>query len=202
MQMPLATLSRVLAVLVLLSLLIPRASASTITMSDLNDVVTMQTDNSSRISGVCSGESCTVTILAPTGTNGVTSGITQVFLENNGSHNISDQFCNGQGPNNCQILPNFFSPSSFVLTFDSDGEGGTLGNCPACTVVETGLVQSAGSITWSTLSGQVVDNIFLQSDVTEASAAPEPSSAMLMLAGIGLAIAYYKKSKPRRLRRY
>src|ERR1700730_8007019 len=121
MQMNLVALVKLLAVSVLLSVLIPGASASTITMFDLNDVVTMQTDNSTRISAVCSGESCTVTILAPTGTNSVTSGITQVFLENNGSHNISDQFCNGQGPNNCQILPNFFSPSSFVLTFDSDG---------------------------------------------------------------------------------
>jgi hypothetical protein len=178
----------------ILSFLLPIvASAGTITFTDTGGMVTFMAvtpDLPGRVTGSCIGESCTLTVGAPANTSSGTSSIVQVFLEPGGG--ISDIFCGGLGMQTCAFPNNNNNPTMFTLTFGSDTGAGFPGSCtpsPTC-VVETGMLQTAGTISWQTSTVIITDTIQFTS-AEETASVPEPSSAPLMLAGITmLAMAY------------
>lgn len=159
------------------------ASAGTVTFLDLTDNVTFG-DDSGRGSGNCGvGESCTVTLLAPTGaSSGNFSPIISFNWAEPGGTILSDTFAGS-------IIFNNQNPPFASIVFTSDVEGSSLGGActppnPSC-LAEDGTVQTAFSITWLNGAGAIVgtDTIKFQSDVSDA---PEP--AAFCLAAIGMAV--------------
>jgi hypothetical protein len=89
--------------------------------------------------------------------------------------------------------------SAFVLNFDSLADGTQI-SCTdpsltfGCTVVETGAVQTLGTIHWS--SGDD-DTIQFESDVEVAAAVPEPASALLLATACAILLPYTRRRRHR-----
>jgi hypothetical protein len=162
------------------------AEADTIVFHDLTDTVTV--DGSSRLAPVapavfeCVGELCTVRLNAPTGYLFKSSTLPVLYrIAESPGGTVSDRFLHGA----------FLAGSNFVqFTFSSDVLEPGIEPCISpithlnvCNAVENGMLQIAGTITWSkTLAPDMVDNIGYISDV-------EPEPASLFLFGSGLVMA-------------
>jgi len=81
--------------------------------------------------------------------------------------------------------------SSLTVTFLSDTDGTPLGTCTVCPT-ETGQVQSGLTINWLNAAGGTIatDTYTFQSDIT--GDVPEPSSAVLLLSGVGLVFLWQR----------
>ena len=162
--------------------------ADTVTFLDATEHLTLGTD-SSRITVTCqdSPESCDVILAAPS--NGATFqsssiGIPIFISDQNGF--ISDilqlvlhpAFTNGVPYDTVEIT--FFSDSDTASNSDFGLNCHLFGN--PC-IVESGAVQSAGTVTWS---DNTVDTIQFQSDAGPDNPTPTPEPATLALFGSGL----------------
>jgi len=156
-------------------------AGGTLTFVDLTDTITLsETNLLGRASGFsCTGESCSVFLAGPAGATAANSTLVtlaELFTEP-GTNVISDKFI-------------FTDPPSLdiVISFLSDTEPGSLGTCPAGATcpAETGLVQTAATITWRDAAGVLLatDTIGFRSDIAET--VPEPASALLLLTGVGV----------------
>jgi len=161
------------------------AQADTIVFHDLTD--TVMVDGSLRLAPValggveCVGEVCTVRLNAPTGYGFKSTNLPLLYrIAESVGGTVSDRFLHAP----------FTVGSTFVqFTFASDVfEPGvepctTAGGVGSCDAIENGILQIAGTITWSETGAQdLVDNIGYISDV-------EPEPASLILFGSGLVIA-------------
>ena len=148
-----------------------------VTFVDLTDTITVS-DTLGRLTVFsCTGESCSVFLAGPAGaTNGTPSPLVADFTEP-GTNVISDQFIFEDPPS-----------ISILISFFSDTEPGSLGTCPTGAIcpAETGLVQTAATITWRDAAGVLLatDTIGFRSDIAET--VPEPASALLLLTGVGV----------------
>ena len=169
------------------------AKADTIVFHDLTDTVTV--DGSSRLAPVspavvmCVGELCTVRLNAPTGYTFSSTTLPLLYrIAESAGGTVSDRL----------LHPVFVVGSSFVqFTFDSDVfEPGvvpctTPGGVGTCDVVENGLLQLAGTITWSkTGSPNIIDSVGFESDVV-----PEPASLILFGSGLAIAGAFLRRRR-------
>ena len=171
------TVANALSAMLLLPLV---STAGNITFIDLTDTITLSDDAGRTQNFMCQGETCSVVLLPPAGTNGVQANTAPSLFSwiEPGTNMLSDQFCGAQ---QCS-----FSPQQAFISFQSDIDGVSLGTCPVSVTcgVENGQVQLAFTINWVNVDRQVfaTDNINLQSDIGEV---PEPSSGVLLVAGIG-----------------
>jgi len=171
------TVANALSAMLLLPLV---STAGNITFIDLTDTITLSDDTGRTQNFMCQGETCSVVLLPPAGTNGVQANTAPSLFSwiEPGTNMLSDQFCGAQ---QC-----CFSPQQAFISFQSDIDGVSLGTCPVGVTcgVENGQVQLAFTINWVNVDRQVfaTDNINLQSDIGEV---PEPSSGVLLVAGIG-----------------
>ena len=166
-----------LATAAVLSFLFPLgAPAATIFFSDLSDTVTFSTDIPSGVSGSCTGEYCTVTVLSPGGT---ASGFFTIFeldwTEPGQPFVVSDRFC-------LVLCAVSASAQSATIDFASDDETPLLFGSGT---PEDGTIQTALTINWLDVAGNLIGTVDVkfQSDVSEV---PEPSSALLMLTGLAV----------------
>jgi hypothetical protein len=166
-----------------LLLLPPRAQADILTFNDSTESPTVDLHGSTRMSGSCTGETCSVTITGPAGMfdGGFTNTLVFLSYVDPGTTNISDKF------------DYELTLHSATITFTSDSET-PLGTCPTTQLLfcpaEDGTVQTWNSILWHTLDGKqtVTDTIQFQSDV---DAVPEPSALVLLsscMLGVGLVV--------------
>jgi hypothetical protein len=88
----------------------------------------------------------------------------------------------------------------FELLFTSLADGTAL-SCAAafglgldCSSFETGAVQTAGTLTWT--SGPD-DTIQFQSDISEVAAVPEPASALLLATTCGILLPFVRRRRQR-----
>jgi len=160
----------------------PAAVAGTITFNDLTESPFI-TDTTGRAVGSCVNEVCTVVLSPLAGSQGLNlTSPANIF--------------GGVGTAEAGILSDTFQINccsnpfpTVTLIFSSDPEGGpSLAQIPgpAQTLVETGLLQQVGIVTWNG-NGAVLgtDTIYFQSDV-ESTTMPEPSAKWLALTGFAL----------------
>jgi len=186
-----------LCMLGLVMLSAAEAASTTITINDLTDTLSVSTtDTSGRVhTADCPGpstsfEECVIVVTQP-GTATIQSAnfpnaqpITgTLVIGDPGGLTISDLLGTpGSGATGISYELNFGSDASTETQFSNLGNqcSAVAGGCP---VIETGSVQTAGTVTWSDGS---VDTINFQSDVSEV---PEPSSFLLFLPGLAGACA-------------
>ena len=150
------------------------AAGGTLTFVDLTDTIILSDTTGRTLDFTCTGESCSVFLAGPSGATAANTTVdilAQLFTEP-GTNVISDELLTGD------------PPLGITIRFISDTEPGSLGTCPAGATcpAETGLVQTAATITWRNAAGQMLatDTIGFRSDV------PEPASALLLLTGVGV----------------
>ena len=174
----------------------------TLTFNDLSEppllLPTVTGNDTSRVGNLqCASEICGATLLAPTGFSfesstipgltATTAGVVQIGDSGLTSGTVSDrlQAVSGNGPDQ---VP---SVGVFLLAFVSDADPPNLGSCSVgnpCQMIENGLVQVGGTITWVDVDNTLlVDTLQFQSDVegpTPRGSTPEPATMVLLGSGL------------------
>jgi hypothetical protein len=166
-----------------LSFLQPSAAvAGTISFNDSNSPPFVTTDTTGRVSGGCvpvgATNVCTITLLPPSPPPGGGTSFQQTLnileMAPGNLNTISDTLTINP------TLDANFNVLSFTLVFTS---GDNLSSVGGNIMREDGTVQTASSINWFSPTGSLVVSDVIQFQSTDS---PEPATALLMLAGLGL----------------
>ena len=170
------------------------------TMDTLSVSVTGDATGPATANMSCVGETCTIDVGDPSTASGSNIGGLDLPLNilEPGSSIISDLLDAGH-----QLIPGLIS--GYHLTFQSDTNEllglGTYTGGPGSVMTETGGIQDAFTITWSSSTGATVATatIRFQSDIESTSTGvPEPMSLAMFGAGlIGLGAMRRRRSKSR-----
>lgn len=155
------------------------ASADVIQFNDLTSSLSVTSTNTGRVASSCSssiiiGESCEVTLSAPSpGATVSVSPVSSVFIADTDGVLVSDEFV---------FLEGYVGSSQLLINFHSYLPGAMVGTCIAvggCSMTEDGTLQTAPvTVTWT---DGTVDSFKFQS--VDSTAVPEPSSILLVTTG-------------------
>lgn len=160
------------------------ASAGTVTINDLTDIVSVTGDIGNRLDTNCSGETCLFSFVGPPGNTGFTLNFPGgANLIEPGATNASDTLANIG-----------IATEQTTWSFTSDAESGLplLTGSGINTLTEDGTPQSVIVVSWfNSLTPLIQDTIVIQSDLEVA--VPEPSTWWMALSGLALLVLHLRR---------